>query len=152
VEFEYSEANVGGGTFNGGNQIFDGNINRYGVRASLYSDIRWAKNQKIIPYFGGGIGISVVDANVNYFPNNGIATAPTFSVQGDSTQFSTHSAIGLTVKASDRFDIFAEGRYTRVSSGNFQRVFVGDGSGNFSADLSDDTESFGLGLGVRARF
>jgi len=150
VEFAYAEANVGSGSFNGGDQTFVGDIDRYAISAALYSDIRWSDNQKIIPYFGGGVGVGVVDADVGYFPAT--ATAPTFQVDGSSSDFSTFSAIGLTVKATDRFDVFLEGRYTRTSSGDFERQFIGDGSGNFSADLSDDTESFGVGLGARFRF
>ncbi len=152
VEVSYAEADVDGGAFNGGNQTFGGSVNRFTATAALYNDIVWSPNQKVIPYFGSGIGIGVVDADINYFPNNGVATAPTFEVDGKPTGLLTFNAIGATVKASKRFDIFAEGRYTKVYRRDFTRSFVGGGGNGFNANLRDDTESFGVGLGVRAKF
>ncbi|MEP3225032.1 MAG: hypothetical protein ABJO01_03580 [Parasphingorhabdus sp.] len=152
VEVSYAEADVDGGAFNAGNQSFGGNINRFTATAALYNDIVWSPNQKVIPYFGSGIGIGVVDADINYFPNNGIATAPTFAVDGNPTGLVTFNAVGATVKASKRFDIFAEGRYTKVYRRDFTRNFVAGGNTGFNANLRDDTESFGIGLGVRAKF
>lgn len=152
LEVGYSESDVSGGSFNGGNQSFGGDLSKLTVTAAAYSDIVWSANQKIIPYFGSGIGIGVVDANINYFPNNGVATAPTFGVQGNRTGLVTFNAVGATVKASKTFDIFAEGRYTKVRSRNFDRRFIAGGADGFSARLRDDTESFGVGIGVRAKF
>jgi len=152
VEFEYGENDVSSGTFNGGNQTFGGDITRYAVKASFYNDIRWSKDQTFIPYFGTGLGIGVVDTNITYFPNNGIATAPTFAVSGSSTSFTTHSAIGATIKLGPQLELFGEGRYTDYRNGDFERIFVGDGSGGFNADLQGDTETFSLGAGIRYRF
>ncbi|GAB5487083.1 MAG: hypothetical protein Pars2KO_06530 [Parasphingorhabdus sp.] len=152
LEVSYTEADVGGGSFNGGNQSFSGDINRLTVTGALYNDIVWSPNQKVIPYFGSGIGIGVVDTNINYFPNNGVATAPTFGVRGDPTGLVTFSAIGATAKVSKNFDIFAEGRYTKVYRRDFERRFIAGGNDGFSADLRDDTESFGVGIGLRTRF
>ncbi len=152
LEVGYAEADVSSGVFNGGDQSFGGDINVVTVQANYNSDIILSDNQKIIPYFGGGLGIGVVDTNIVYFPNNGIATAPTFGVFGSSTQFTTNSRIGLKARVSEKFDIFAEGRYTRVSSGDFERRFVAGGADGFSADVSGDTDTFSLGIGLRARF
>lgn len=152
LEVGYSESNVSGGSFNGGNQNFGGDLSKLTVTAAAYNDVIWSENQKVIPYFGSGIGIGVVDANITYFPNNGVATAPTFGVQGNRTGLVTFNAIGATVKASDKFDIFAEGRYTNVRRRNFDRRFIADGADGFNARLRDDTESFGVGIGVRAKF
>lgn len=152
LEVGYAQADVSSGAFNGGNQVFGGDIDVVTVQANYNSDIILSDNQKIIPYFGGGLGIGVVDSNIVYFPNNGVATAPTFGVFGSSTQFTTNSRIGLKARVSDNFDIFAEGRYTRTSSGDFERRFVAGGADGFSADVSGDTDTFSLGLGLRARF
>ncbi len=152
LEVGYSEADVSGGNFNGGNQNFSGDLSKLTVTAAAYNDIVWSPNQKIIPYFGSGIGIGVVDANINYFPNNGVATAPTFGVRGNPTGLVTFNAIGATVKASEAFDIFAEGRYTNVRRRNFDRRFIAGGADGSNARLRDDTESFGVGIGVRAKF
>lgn len=152
LEVGYSESDVSGGSFNGGSQSFGGDLSKLTVTAAAYSDIVWSANQQVTPYFGSGIGIGVVDADINYFPNNGVATAPTFGVQGNRTGLVTFNAIGATVKASEKFDIFAEGRYTKVRSRNFDRRFIAGGADGFNARLRDDTESFGVGIGVRAKF
>jgi len=152
LEVGYAEADVSSGVFNGGNQSFGGDINVVTVQANYNSDIIFSDKQKITPYFGGGLGIGVVDTNIVYFPNNGIATAPTFGVFGTSTQFSINNRIGLKAKVSDNIDIFAEGRYTRISSGDFERRFIAGGADGFSADVSSDTDTFSLGIGLRSRF
>jgi hypothetical protein len=152
VEAGYIEADVGGGAFNGGNQVFGGDISNFTLTAGFQTDIVWADDQKVVPYFCGGIGIAVVDANINYFPNNGIATAPTFGVFGSDTAFVSRNQIGVAAKASDRFDIFAEARYTRTNDLDFERRFVAGGADGFSANVSGDVESFGFNLGARVRF
>jgi hypothetical protein len=152
LEAGYIEADVGGGAFNGGDQSFGGDISNFTLTAGFQTDIVWADDQKVVPYFGGSIGIAVVDANINYFPNNGVATAPTFGVFGSETGFVSRNQIGVAVKASDRFDIFAEARYTRTGDLDFERRFVAGGADGFSADVEDDIESLGIGIGLRARF
>lgn len=152
LEIGYAEADVGGGVFNGGNQTFDGDINAITVQANYNSDIIFSENQKITPYFGGGLGIGIVDSNIVYFPNNGVATAATFGIFGSSTQFSTNNRIGLKAKLSDSFDIFAEGRYTRISSGDFERRFVAGGANGFNANVNGDSDTFSVGIGLRTRF
>ena len=152
LEVGYSEADVNSGVFNGGDQTFGGDINVVTIQANYNNDIIISKKQPITPYIGGGIGIGIVDANIVYFPNNGIATAPTFGVFGTSTDFVTNSRIGLKAKISDSLDVFAEGRYTRVSRGDFDRRFIDAGADGFNAGVGGDTDSFSLGLGIRTRF
>ncbi len=152
LEVGYAQADVSSGVFNGGNQSFGGDIDVVTIQANYNSDIIFTDNQKIIPYFGGGLGIGIVDSNIVYFPNNGVATDPTFGVFGSSTQFSTNNRIGLKARVSKNFDIFAEGRYTRISSGDFERRFIAGGADGFNADVSSDTDTFSLGLGLRKRF
>lgn len=152
VELGYAEADVGSGSFNVGNQSFGGDIGVTTVQFNYNSDLIFKDGQKVIPYFGGGIGVAVVDANIAYFPNNGIATAPTFSIDGQSTNFVTNSRLGVKTGISENIDIFLEGRYTRVSSGDFERRFVAGGADGFSTNLRGDTDSISLGLGLKARF
>ncbi|WP_164118279.1 P44/Msp2 family outer membrane protein [Sphingorhabdus sp. Alg239-R122] len=152
VEVGYSESDVSGGTFNGGNQTFSGDVSTFTATAGLYSDVVWSANQKIIPYFGSAIGLAVLDTDVQYFPNNGVATAPTFGVRGSKTAFVTQSRLGLTIKATDKVDVFAEGRYQKIYGRNFDRRFIANGNDGFNASVRDDTESFGAGLGIRFNF
>lgn len=153
VEVGYSENDISSGAFNGGDQSFSGDTSLLTIQLNYNNDIIFSKNQKVTPYIGGGIGIGIVDANILYFPNNGVATAPIVGVFGSSTNFSSNNRIGLKTKLSDGFDIFAEGRYTRVSSGDFERVFLSNAPApGFNADVSGDTDTFSLGIGLRARF
>ena len=85
AEFSYGESDVSGGAFNGGDQIFGGDVSVNTFTLGYRSEIHWTDDQKFIPYAGGSIGIADVDANINYFPNNGVATAPTFEVSGSDT-------------------------------------------------------------------
>ena len=148
LEVSYSDADVNAGSFNGGTQTFSGNTSTTFVKAALYSDIVWKDNQKVIPYFGSGIGIGIVDANVNYFP--GTATAPTVGVNSNRTGLATHSSLGVTWKATDAFDLYAEGRYSRVSRRTFDRRFLA--TNGLNARVRDNTESLAFSLGARVKF
>lgn len=152
IEVGYAEADVSSGAFNGGNQTFGGDINVVTVQANYNNDIIFSDNQNITPYFGGGLGIGIVDSDIVYFPNNGVATTPTFGVFGSSTDFATNSRIGLKARLNERLDVFIEGRYTRVSNGDFERRFVAGGADGFSAAVDGDTDSLSLGIGLKARF
>ena len=79
-----------------------------------FSDIRWKENQKIVPYIGGGLGFGIVDSSIQYFPDNGVATAPTFAVEDEDTGFATVSTIGVTLNATEQFDVYTEARYFKT--------------------------------------
>lgn len=151
LEVNYSEADVDFGSFNGGNQTFSGGIDTFTAEISYYSDIRWSDNQKVIPYTGGGIGIAVVDLNAQYFPNNGVAAAPTFAVGGDQTAFTTHNNIGVTFRVSENFDLFTQARYQRIYGTDFQRRFIAAGANAFNADVDDDIETITVSIGARIK-
>jgi len=150
LEVAYSEADVGSGNFNGGAQTFSGSTDTLFVKVAFFSDIIWKENQKIIPYFGSGYGIGIVDTNILYFPNASAATSPTVGVVGSRTGFARHNSLGLTIKASDKFDIYAEGRYSRVSRRNFDRRFLA--TNGLNARVRDNSESLAFSIGARARF
>jgi opacity protein-like surface antigen len=152
LEISRSESDVSAGNFNGGNQNFSGDqsVTYYLINNS--SDIIWRENQKIVPYFGGGIGIGDFDTNIQYFPNNGIATAPTFAVQNSGSGFATVSTLGATFKATDRFDIYAEGRYLKTYGVDAERRFIAGTNNGFSADVDDDPDGFTLTVGTRVNF
>ncbi len=151
VEFSRTSPDVSNGSFNGGSQTFSGNfdVNTYSV--NYQSDIRWSNNQRVIPFLGGGIGIADVDANAQYFPNNG-ATAPTFAVTGSDQALSLHSNAGLTFVINDNFDLNTRVRYQRVSGLDFERRFIAGTNDAFNADVSGDYETVSVLAGVRFRF
>jgi opacity protein-like surface antigen len=112
----------------------------------LYSDIRWSQDQKIVPYFGTGVGIGRVDAELRGISPN--AGAPTIAINDSSSRFSTHSSLGLTFKATEGLDIYAEGRYSRTLGVKLDAV---DAVGT-PLRIKSKAQAFGLGLGARARF
>jgi len=152
IEFSRTTPDVSGGTFNGGNQTFGGQfeVNTYSV--NYQSEIRWSKDQTIVPFLGGGIGVADVQTYASYFPNNGIATAPTFAVTDSDSALSLHSNIGLTFEINEKFDLNTRVRYQRVSGLNFDRRFIAGGNDAFNARLNGDYETTSFLAGVRYRF
>jgi len=150
VEVSYLENDVEGGSFNGGNQNFEGFQSTLFVTFNNYSDIIWRENQKIIPYFGGGIGAGVVDSGILYAPAT--APAPTFGVIGEDTGLATISALGVTAKVTDKFDIYTEGRYYKIYGVDAERRFIAGGNDGFSAAVDDDPSGFTLTVGTRLHF
>lgn len=152
VEYSYASADVSGGTFNGGNQTFSGDVDVNTFTIGYRSDIRWSDTQRVVPFTGGAIGIADVDSNILYFPNNGTATAPTFGVIGSDTGFVTQSNAGLSFRLTDSIDLEASVRYQRVSGLDFDRRFIAAGNDDFNADLSGSFETVSGFAGLRFRF
>lgn len=154
IEIEYSKSSpsVDGGSFNAGNQTFGGDFKLDTYSLNYQSDIRWSRGQRVIPFLGGGIGIADVSANATYFPNNGVATAPTFAVRDTDTGISLHSNAGLTFKLSDNIDVSARVRYQRVTELEFDRRFIAAGNDAFNARLKGSFETVSLLSGVHLRF
>ncbi len=152
LEVSYTESDVSSGNFNGGNQVFSGNQNATYYLINNYSDIIWSENQLIVPYFGGGIGVGDFETDIAYFPNNGVASAPTFAVQDSDSGLATVSAIGATLKASEKLDFYVEGRYLKTYGIDAERRFVANGNSGFNADVDDDPDGFTLSVGTRLNF
>jgi len=150
LEVSYLENDVEGGSFNGGNQNFSGFQSTLFITLNNYSDIIWKEDQKIIPYFGGGLGAGVVDSGILYGP--AAATAPTFGVIGEDTGLATISALGVTAKVTDQIDIYTEGRYYKIYGIDAERRFIAGDNDGFSADVDDDPSGFTLTVGTRFNF
>lgn len=152
VEVSHFESDVGSGNFNGGNQIFSGDQSQTFILINSYSDIRWKADQKIVPYLGGGFGLGVVDTDIRYFPNNGTTTTPNFAVLGEETGFATFSTVGVTLKATEKFDIYTEARYFKTYGIDGDRRFIAEGNNGFSAGLDDDPDGLTFTVGTRVKF
>jgi len=150
AEVSYQSTDVSAGSFNGGNQTFSGNQSTFYVLVNSYSDIIWEDNQRLVPYVGGGIGVGVVETDIQYF--GAAALAPVFRTFGDSTNFATVSTLGVTAKVSDKIDIFTEGRYSKIYGVDVERRFIGGGSDIFNANLDDNPGGFSLTIGTRLNF
>ncbi len=152
VEYSYASVDVSGGAFNGGNQTFGGDLDINTFTLNYRSDIRWSDTQTIVPFTGGGIGIADVDANATYFPNNGVATAPTFAIRGSDTGLVLHSNAGLSFKLTDQVDLETSVRYQRITGLDLDRRFVAGGSDDFNAALDGRYETVSAFAGIRFRF
>jgi len=150
IEVNYTDFDVNGGDFNGGNQTFSGDQNALTVTANYQNDLRWSNNQKVIPFWGGGIGFTRVDNNIAYFPNNGVLTSPNFAVRGSDTGFNLQSNAGLTFILSDKVELVTRVRYQRVTGLDFERRFIANDG--FSADVDGRFENVTLAAGLRYRF
>ena len=152
LELEVStfDADVEGGSFNGGEQTFSGNQSTTLFLINNNSDWQWRDDQKIVPYFGGGIGVAKVDSEIQYF--GGAATAPTFAVQGDDIGLATVSTLGLTFKANEAFDVYTEARYLKTYGIDAQRNNIATGDPIFNADVDDDPDGITLTVGARFNF
>lgn len=152
LEVSHYDSNVSSGTFNTGNQTFGGDQSQTFFLINSYNDIRWEEDQKIVPYFGGGLGFGVVDTDIRYFPNNGTVTAPTFAVQGEDTGFATVSTVGVTLNASEKFDIYTEARYFKTYGIDSERRFIANGNDGFSAEVDDNPDGLAFTVGTRLKF
>ena len=152
LEISHTDNDVSSGAFNGGSQTFSGSQSVTYYLINNYSDITWKENQKIVPYFGGGIGIADYDTDIQYFPNNGVATVPNFAVQNSGSAFTTVSALGATLKATERFDLYVEGRYLKTYGLDAERTFIDGGASGFNADVDDDPDGLSLTVGTRINF
>lgn len=154
VEVSYLETDISDGSFNDGNQVFSGDQTSLFIFVNNFTDIRWADNQVIVPYIGGGFGVGIIDTNAFYFaPTAAFAPAPAFGVIGEDTGFATHTTIGVTFAANDSFEIYTEGRYLKTYGIDAERRFLGGGTVDlFNAEVDDAPEGFTISGGVRLRF
>lgn len=152
LEYSYAESGVTGGNFNGGDQSFDGEFDINTFSLNYVSEVRWSDSQRIVPFFGGGVGIADVDADVTYFPNNGIATAPTFTLTGSDTGFSYQANVGVLFELTDQIDLQTSVRYQDVTGLDYDRTFVGGGNSAFNSRLEGGFETVSFLGGIRYRF
>jgi hypothetical protein len=154
LEVSYAETDIESGSFNDGNQIFSGDQSNLFIFLNNFTDIRWADNQVIIPYIGGGLGVGIIDTNAQYFGAAApFAPLPAFVLEGEDTGFATHTTLGVSFAANDQFEIYTEARYLKTYGIDAERRFVGGNTVDlFSADLGDSPDGFTVTGGVRVRF
>lgn len=154
LEVSYGETDVDSGSFNGGNQVFSGEQSNLFIFLNNFTDIRWKDNQVIVPYFGGGLGVGIIDTNVEYFGVGApFAPEPAFLLQGEDTGFATHTTVGVSFAANDFFEVYSEARYLKTYGIDVERRFVGGNTVDlFSADLGDNPDGFTVTGGIRVRF
>ncbi|MEM7781409.1 MAG: outer membrane beta-barrel protein [Pseudomonadota bacterium] len=150
LEYGYTQVDVDGGSFNGGSQEFLGDVEVQTFTVNYQSDVILSDNQRVTPFFGGGIGVADVDSNIQYFP--GTASAPTFGVFGSDSAFVYQSNAGVRFDLSDTIALDARVRYQRIDGVDLERRFIANGNDAFNADVSGDYESVNFLAGVRFSF
>lgn len=152
LELEYSriKADVGGGSFNGGNQAFSGDVSVDFFLINNYSDIIWDDNQTVIPFIGGGLGIANVDTDIRYA--GGGAPTPNFVATGDDSGLAGTFAGGLTWLTGTPWEVYGEARYYQIRDLEFERRFIGGGADLFNANVEDDFDGTSLTVGARYKF
>lgn len=153
LEFEIStyESDVIEGNFNGGGLNFGGEQQVTSYLINNYSDITWKEGQRWVPFIGGGLGVATVDTNIVYQGGAPGAPNPTFAVSGDDTVITSTFGGGLTLRATDKFEIYGEGRYSTLYNVSSERIFVP--SGGLSATVQDSNIGFASYFGgIRVRF
>lgn len=152
LELEYSriDADVSDGAFNAGNQPFSGDTSVDFFLINNYTDIVWQDDQTIIPFFGGGLGIGTIDANILYA--GGGATEPNFAARGDDSGLAGTIAAGVTFETADSWDLYGEARYYQIRDIELERRFIAGGADLLNAKVEDDFDGFTFAVGVRRRF
>lgn len=155
LEVSYTDADVDeGGFFNdagiAGGQTFSGDQEILFIFLNNHSDIRWRNDQKIVPYFGSGLGLGIVKTSISYFPPT--APGPVFEVDGDDVAFATNLNIGVTWEATERVEFYTESRYFTLYNVQADRNFIGGGAEIFNADLDDNVKGVTVKAGMRFNF
>lgn len=150
LEYSYTDTDVTGGNFNGGNQTFLGDVEVQTFTINYQGDLVFDKDQAVTPFFGGGLGIADVESDIRYFP--AAASAPTFAVSDDDTAFTYHFDAGLRYDLTDSLGIDARVRYQRVDGVDLERRFIANGNNAFNANVSGDYETVNFLAGIRYNF
>lgn len=151
VEVSYSENEVGSLDFSGngpGNEPLaaDSQISSVNVLFNLFFDAKNALGRGITPYFGGGIGFSVINHDIVY---GGAA----LNLSDDDTAFAWHVTAGVDFAISDSVSLFTDvGYHQVVDAGSERRAgllsIVGPNGGRFE----DDIDSVVVKGGLRVNF
>ncbi len=144
LEVGYLDADIDGSTVafpSGGETI--GDQSAVTLYVNSYSDIRFSDSQRLVPYFGGGIGAAFLDFDARQTLG---AASPALFAASDETVLAGHAAIGVSYEMSDRLELFGEGRYFRFSDVDLE--FAGPPS------IRDDgrIDGYIASAGVRWRF
>lgn len=151
LEISYSENELDTIDFSGngpGNETVNGDsdISKLGLRANLFFDIPNVGGSRITPYFGGGIGVDIVDHNLSYNPPN-----LNFS-DDDDTAFAWHVTGGLSYQANDYASLFTDiGFHQTVNAESERRIggnsIAGANGGDFETDINSVVVRAGVSFG-----
>ena len=154
IEVSYQQNDVSSINFTGngpGQEVVNGDsdTDAFNVMFNLYFDADNALGNGITPYFGGGIGFSVVDHSIFY-------NAANLNLDDEETDFRWHVTAGLSVAVSNKMSVFGDiGYHQIVDTGSLRRIGanpVGGGGGPGGGVFDDDIGSILVKAGIRVGF
>ncbi len=140
-EFSFSENDVSSIDFSGngaGNEtvIAGSNVSSVGLLANLYLDAPDALGDGVTPYFGGGLGVNIIDHNLVY------NAAGLNLNDNDDSVFAWHVTAGVDFELSENVSFFTDiGYHQAEGAGSVRRIGgnpvpAGPGGGFFEDDIS----------------
>lgn len=148
-EFNFSENDVDTINFSGngpGNEVVapGSNVSSVGLLANLFLDAPDALGDGITPYFGGGIGLNIIDHSLIY---NG----PGLNLNDNNdTVFAWHVTAGVDIEINEQVSFFTDvGFHQAVDAGSIRRIGsnpvpAGPGGGFFEDDINSIVVRGGL--------
>lgn len=135
LELSYRRFGADLWTVNGTPFNWNGDLDAYFGMANLYHDWKNWQFAGLTPYIGGGIGIAIVDGNLN---------TAAISLAIDDTAFAYQGMAGFTKQISSSVDLFAEYRYVGTTATQLDRVDVNPQVPQGRYSTSIDNVMFGI--------
>lgn len=149
LELEISSArtDVSSARLNGIPRTVSGELSSTAFLFNNYNDISWSDGQTIVPFLGGGLGVSRLELSLADAATPG-SEAP-LAIDDDTSVLTTTFAGGLTWHATDKFEVYGEARFIKVYGARFERLAAG---GSSAQSLKDDLNAATFTVGARVGF
>ena len=149
VELEISSArsDVSGSRLNATPMTASGELSSTTFMLNNYNDITWSNRQTIVPFLGGGLGLSRLNLSLPNAAASGGSAA--FAIDADTTAITTTFAGGVTWHANDHLELYGEARYITVYGAEFEGITAG---GSATEALQDDLTAATFTVGARVGF
>lgn len=147
LEISSAQSDVSRSRLNGIPLTASGELSSTTFLFNNYNDITWSSGQTIVPFIGGGLGVTGAELSLADAATPSGSAA--FAIDDDTTALTTTFAGGLTWHATDRFEVYGEARYVTLYGAEFERIAAG-GSG--TEVLKDDLSAAMFTVGTRIGF
>lgn len=147
LEISSAKAGVSGTRLNGMPRTGSGELSSTSLLFNNYSDITWSPGQTIVPFLGGGLGVTRLDLSLADAAPSG--AGPAFAINDDTSALTTTFAGGLTWHMADRLEVYGEARYVTVYGAEFERLSE---NGSAAQSLKDDLTAATFTVGARLGF
>lgn len=148
IELSYRENDVDEVNFSGNGPAAEanprGDVGSIFLMGNVLLDLPSFANDKLTPFFGGGLGIAFVDNNIRYGP-----PGPGFNLSESDEAFALQFIAGFDFKLTENIALTVDGRYYRAFAVKSDRLTpAGVNTGSPDADI----DGFNLNGGIRLEF